>query len=363
MSVQIYLFRAILSNDGSKTLISPYFCIMIGRMLNTALLFLLFMGWMSCGGDKPAASSLQETDPALAQLNALISTFPLDDSLRRLRAEYYYNVEAYDEALADLGAAMQLDSMNPVTHHLLADVLLDYGRPNDSKRAIIVLEEAARKFPDRIPTLLKLSEFQLIVKQHSDALKTLDRILQRDPQNADAFYMAGRVALDQGDTTRSIVALRKSLTFDADNEDAWLILGRIYTNRKNPQALQCFDNALRIDSTLLEAVEYKAAYYKRMGQFDEAFAIYRDIIRRNPDYSNAFFDMGMIYLEMDSLKKAYGHFNLAIQTDPLFVKAYYYRGLTNELSGNIDAAKADYSQASRMAPSYPEPKEALERLK
>jgi tetratricopeptide (TPR) repeat protein len=100
-----------------------------------------------------------------------------------------------------------------------------------------------------------------------------------------------------------------------------------------------------------------------MGQFDEAFAIYRNIIRRNPDYSNAFFDMGMIYLEMDSLNKAYSNFNLAAKTDPLFVKAYYFRGLTSELLGNIDAAKADYNQASRMAPSYPEPKEALERLK
>ena len=250
--------------------------------------------WAACSGDTSTRQEASNIDPTLAALNALVSKSPKDDSLRLLRAEYYYNVEAYDEALADLGAAMQLDSLNPATHHLLADVLLDYGRPNDSKRAIIVLEEAARKFPDRIPTLLKLSEFQLIVKQHGDALKTLDRILQRDPQNADAFYMAGRVALDQGDTTRSIVALRKSLTFDADNIDAWLILGRVYTNRKNPQALQCFDNALRIDSTLLEAQEYKGAYYKRMGQFDEAFAIYRNIIRRNPDYSNAFFDMGSL---------------------------------------------------------------------
>ena len=241
-------------------------------------------------------------------------------------------------------------------------MLLDYARPNDSKRAIDVLLTAAYLFPDRIPTLLKLSEFQLIVRQHDDALATLDKILQRDPQNAEAFFMAGRVALDKGDTTRAIASLQKSVQYDADIGDAWRFLGRIFAERNNSLAIRYFDNALRVDTMDLEAREYKAAFYKRRGEFDKAFQAYRDIIIRNPDYSNAYFDMGMIYLELDSLPKAYDHFNLALKTDPLFVKAYYYRGHTAELQGNIEAAKADYRQASGMSPNYPDPKIALERL-
>jgi tetratricopeptide (TPR) repeat protein len=62
------------------------------------------------------------------------------------------------------------------------------------------------------------------------------------------------------------------------------------------------------------------------------------------------------------LSKAYDHFDIAIKTDPLFVKAYYYRGLCSELQGNIEAALADYKQANGMSPDYKEAKEALERL-
>ena len=72
--------------------------------------------------------------------------------------------------------------------------------------------------------------------------------------------------------------------------------------------------------------------------------------------------MGIIYLELDSLSKARDNFDIAIKTDPLFVKAYYYRGHCSELEGNTRAALADYRQANGMSPDYKEAKEALERL-
>jgi tetratricopeptide (TPR) repeat protein len=317
----------------------------------------------ACKNDEKTAQSVADvTDPALAALNAQIAEDPDNDSLLFRRAEVFYDLEGYDEALVDLENAMKLDSMVPAYYHLMADVYLDYARPNDSRRAIEVLKSAERKFPGFVPTLLKLSEFQLIVRQHGDALASLDRILKNDPQNAEAFYMSGRVALDMGDTTRAIRALEKSVQLDAENADAWLFLGRIFSNNNNPRALQFFDNALRVDSTSLEAREFKGAYYKRRGEFDNAFAVYKDIIARNPDYSNAYFDMGTIYLDLDSLGKAYDNFNIAIQTDPLFVKAYYFRGITSEKQGRKEAALADYTQAAKMSPNYTEAVEAKERL-
>ena len=210
--------------------------------------------------------------------------------------------------------------------------------------------------------MLKLSEFQLIVKRHGDALITLDQILQRDPQNAEAFYMAGRVALDKGDTTAAVASLQKSVKIDAENGDAWLFLGRVYSNRNNPTAVQCFDNALRIDSTDLDAREFKAVYYKRNGDFEKAFTIYREIIVLNPDYADAYFDMGVMYFDMDSLPKAYSSFDIATKTDPLFVKAYFWRGKTAEEQGNLAAALADYKQAYGMSPQYQDAKNAKERL-
>lgn len=333
----------------------------IAALALTALAVWYFLPKNNPESISQAAQELQ-ADPDLTQLSALLAEDPDNDTLLYLRAATYYKLDAFDEAMADLEKAMKQDSMQPAYYHLLADVLIDYARPNDSRRAIEVLKLAAQRFPDRIPTLLKLSEFQLIVRKHGEALATLDKVLQRDPQNAEAFYMAGRVALDKGDTTNAISSLQKSVKIDADNADAWFFLGRIFSIRNNPVAVQYFDNALRVDSSYLEAQEFKAAFYKRRGEFNKAFDIYRDLLLRDPDYANAYFDMGVIYLELDSFSKAYDNFNIATKVDPIFVKAYYYRGIASENLGNREAALADYKQASGMSPEYQEAQEAKARL-
>lgn len=328
------------------------------------LIFSLCLWLCACKNEpkKDAAQTQDGQDPELVKLNALVENDPNNDSLLYLRARTYYKLDAYDEAIRDLSRAIQLDSTQAPYYHLLGDALLDYARPGDSKRALDVMELAARQFPERTATLLKLTEFQLIVRQHANALKTLDKILQRDPQNAEAFFMAGRIALDKGDTTNAIASLQKSTRYDASHIDAWMFLGRIFVSRNNPASLQYFDNVLRLDSTSLEAREYKAIYYKKTGDFEKAFQAYRDIIVHNPDYSNAYFDLGTIYLELDSLDQAYSNFDIATKTDPLFVKAYYYRGLASEQKGNKEAALADYKQANGMSPDYEEARDALVRL-
>lgn len=335
------------------------------RPLDFSLVVLLLTVFFSCKNDpaKTQNNPGDQQDPELAALNQLVAKNPDNDSLLYRRAAVFYKLEGYDEAIADLQKAIGLDSMRPQYYHLLADVLLDYARPNDSKRAIQTLETAAAKFPDRIPTLLKLSEYYLIVQQHSEALTTIDKIFRLDPENAEGYYMTGRVALDMGDTTRSVKALQRSTQLDATNLDAWMFLGKIMTKRNDPRAIQYFDNALRLDSTDLEAREWKGMFYKQRGDFDKAFAAYRDIIVRNPDYANAYFDMGIIYLEQDSLQKAYDHFDLAVKVDQIFVRAYYYRGVAAEMQGNLEAAKRDYEQAHDMSPEWEEPKEALKRFK
>ena len=86
---------------------------------------LLLLCLWACKQDPKNDTSNVQTgqDPALAKLNALVAENPNNDSLLYLRANAYYKLDAYDEAIRDLSNAIKIDSMRPQYYHLLGDAL------------------------------------------------------------------------------------------------------------------------------------------------------------------------------------------------------------------------------------------------
>lgn len=316
-----------------------------------------------CKNDKklPAPAAPQgNASPEILELSRLIAADPQNDSLLFLRARAFYEEQSFDPAIQDVALALQIDSLQPPYFHLLADIFMDYYK---SREALRIMETAADRFPGRVPTLLKLSEFQLILKKHSEALSSIDKIFRKDPQNAEAWFMTGQICKDMGQLDRAISSYKKCISFTPDNMDAYISLGQIYAFKKDKIALEYLNNALRIDSNSMEARHAIADYYSEIGDLKKAVATYRDIINRDKSYQDAYLNLGLIYLDLDSLKQAKYHFDLALKADPLFIKAFYYRGVAEEKLGDKAAALADYDMAARNAPGFKEAQEAVDRLK
>jgi tetratricopeptide (TPR) repeat protein len=308
----------------------------------------------------PPPPTSGEINKNIADLTALLAKYPKNDSLYFLRGQAYYDDQSYDNAIYDASMALELDSMKPPYFHLLADIFLDYYK---SHEALAIMKSAAGRFPNRIPTLLKLSEFQLILKQHSEALGTIDRIFKQDPQNAEAWFMTGQVCKDMGQNDRAVISYKKAIAIDPQNIDSYISLGQLFTAKKDASALLYFENALRIDSMNLETRHAIADYYSEMGDLKKSIATYRDIIRRDASYADAYFNIGLLFMDMDSLEKAKSNFDITLKTDPMFVKAFYFRGVAQEKMGDKTAAYEDYDLAARMAPGYKEAEAAAKRLK
>lgn len=299
-------------------------------------------------------------NPAIDGLSQKITTTPNDASLYAARAQMFYDNEGYDEAINDLTKAIRLDSTNADYYHVLGDVYMDYSR---SRLALKTMEAAAKAFPTRIPTLLKLSEFQFILQKYTESLKTTDRILKLDPQSADAYFMMGMNFKDKKDIERAINSFQTAVENDPDLIDAWLNLGRLFSDRDNVIAEQYFNSALRVDSTSIEALHAKAYYLgSKKDDLDGALNLYRKIVLLDPYYEEAYFNSGLLLLDKNELEEAYKQFDLTVETSPTHIRAYYYRGLTAELKGDVTSAKTDYEQALRMYPSYQEAQDRLDAL-
>lgn len=320
------------------------------------------MSFMACKQEADSSNKTEvdtRTVPELQALNEAVSARPDDPESYVLRAQYYYANAAYDLAEKDLLSALQFDSSRAEWLHLLADSYMDNFQ---SRKALLTMKKAAERNPERIPTLLKLSEFQLILKQYEDGLKTLDQIIRIDPQSAEAYFMTGAILRETGDRNRAINAFQRSTELDPDNMDAWIALGNLFDELKNPIALKYFDNALKVAPENPFAIHAKAYYLQNHGQPMEAIEMYKDINRRHPGYVDAYLNTGVLYLTMDSLEQAWQHFNIAVNNSPMDPRGYYFRGLVNEQKGDTEAAIKDYKQALAFDPNYLEAKEALEIL-
>lgn len=319
----------------------------------------------SCKRDKSSSSPGDDSiypDPSIAQLTQLIEATPGDPALYYQRAQMYYDLDGFDEAIQDAEKALSLDSLNADYLHLLADVYLDYYQ---SFKALKTMEKAASIHPLRIPTLLKLSEFQFILKQYDQSLATLERIRTIDPQNAEMFYMAGLVFEDMGDDDKAIASFQSAADVDPELIEAWISLGKLWGKRENGRklAFQFFDNALRVDSNSVVALHEKAYFLSNtLGDTEGALAIYKRIVSFSPQYADAYYNAGLLYLEMDSLERALEEFNLNIQIDPAYYPAYYYRGVCFETMGNKASALKDYEQALKLSPGLEAAQEGLARL-
>lgn len=326
-----------------------------------ALILLVFMVFVGCKKKADDQVPAQKTGNAkLDQLNAQIEKSPKNANLYYARAEQYFALEGFDEAIADLNKAISIDSNKVDYYHLLADAYMDYFK---SFKALKTLETAVIRFPRRIPTLLKLSEFQMILKMHKESMKTIDQALQIDPQNAEAFFMFGMNFKEMGDTARAINSFQTAVENDPDLVDAWINLGQLHAALGNAIAGRYFETATRIDPKNIEALHARGYYQQSIGDLKGSLATFRKINRIDPKYAEGYFNAGLLLMDMDSIPAAYEKFDAAIQASPVHIQAYFYRGVAAEILGKKQQAKADYEQALKLAPDYTKAKEGLERVR
>lgn len=322
-------------------------------------LFLIF----SCGDSSDPSDTSSGTGvsyPEIEKATAEINNNPNRSDLYVQRAEAYVSYEAYDQAIRDLKKAIELDSSMVNAWHLLADTYMDYY---NSRMAMNTMYEAAERFPDRVPTLLKLAEYQFTLQFYNPAIRTINTIIGLDPQNGDAWFWMGMVHRDEDRTIEGIRAFQKATELDPFLTDAWLECGKLLQKEENPLALRYFQNAVQLDSTNELSWHAFAEYYQEIDQFDKSLETYRRLIGLFPLYAPAYLNSGLIYFEMDSLEQARNQFDLTLKTDPTLTIAYLARANTLEKMGNAELAKQDYQQVLLLEPDNEKAVAGLKRIK
>ena len=89
-------------------------------------------------------------------------------------------------------------------------------------------------------------------------------------------------------------------------------------------------------------------------KYHEVLAEFDRVLEQKPDLALAYFNRGVILVEMLDFTSALTAFNKAIELKPDFGEAYYNRGYVYFKLGNRQAGNADLSKAGELGvvPSY-----------
>ncbi|TXJ11955.1 tetratricopeptide repeat protein [Brachyspira aalborgi] len=182
------------------------------------------------------------------------------------------------------------------------------------------------------------------------AIKELDLIISKEPNNAIAFYMRGKSAFieiqnekydNSLEATKSLIYstiehdLNKSIEINPNIIDAYR--GLMYLNRvvRNVDKEREFAQILleKSKETSIDALLILASSYLNNGKdesdFHQAIGFYDDFIKRVDieDSKMARFERGLCYYNLDILNKADAEANKLIQDFPMYDDAYFLKGI------------------------------------
>jgi predicted O-linked N-acetylglucosamine transferase (SPINDLY family) len=154
------------------------------------------------------------------------------------------------------------------------------------------------------------------------------RVLQAEPQHAEALHLLGVIAHQTGDHAAAIEDIGRAIamrpgeaTYHSNLGEAYRALGR------TAEAMDCYGRAVELNPDCVQAHNNLGNTLRGLGRFDEAVGCYRQAIQRRPDYADAHVNLGNALKDLGRLDEAAASYRRAVELVPDHAHALSNLGL------------------------------------
>jgi tetratricopeptide (TPR) repeat protein len=328
------------------------------------LLAIPFLFLFSCGPrEEQQLEKLTREDSlnrVLKDLNAKIERNPDDPELYYRRATWYLSNQKPDRALQDIGRAVVLDPDNPEYLITRSDIFLLLGQPGECSNSLMKVLELD---PGNNRAVLKLAKLNLIQRDYRGSFERVRQALEKEPLNPEAFYIRGLALLEIGDTAKAVADLQKAVDQDQHYYEALILLGELYSMKKDPLAAGYLRNALKVRPGSREALYMLGMFYQETEQYQPAIETYAVLSLADTAFRGAPYNTGYIYLVyLRDFPRAVEYFSETLKRDPDYAEAWFNRGYAYELMQDYDRAAKDYKKALELKTNYGKAIDGLNRI-
>lgn len=318
------------------------------------IIAIIIMAFSQCS-NRPNHTHLivDKTDSTLtAQLLKLTERIEADDK----NDEYFYlrsiewiKINQLRNALVDIQSALSLKPENAVYHYKKGEYLMasDSIDVQEAKQSFIKAIELEQSFED---AHFKLGQLYLARQEYENALASFDQLIEIDINNAHAYFWKGIAFKENKFKVKAEEMFFKTVSVDNNYYNAYMQLGELY-NEKDPQnALEFYDNALRINPKSDEALYAKGRIYQSQYQFKDAYAAFSQAVLENPGHKFASFGKAYIDIKFENYDKAIKTLDNIINMAPDYSNALTLRGYAFEQSNDPKNAIENYQKALNINP-------------
>ncbi|WP_414040122.1 tetratricopeptide repeat protein [Acidithiobacillus sp. M4-SHS-6] len=257
----------------------------------------------------------------------------------------------FDDALKLVKHWRELAPNSAKADQFEAALLLTKGQ---EQQAIQLLQATLARFPDDPKITLQLSELLMAHGQSGEARRLLTALADKDPHSASAFYTLGRIDLIENKAAHAIPWLEKALSLRPDWQEAAIHLAEALQATQGPTvALHSIQSFTASHPDAILARQYLAALYLKMGGMTQAYRLYQQMARQDPENPGIALSLGIMEMERQHWHAAESQLQRARNLAPQSPAPIYYLGRLYEAQGHWAEALQWY-QRIHSGPLYPE---------
>jgi len=139
--------------------------------------------------------------------------------------------------------------------------------------------------------------------------------------------------------------------FDSNDAEAWRVRGlALHQQGKTEEALQSFEQSIKMDPAADKAWFSKALTLERSGRVDEAIKCYDEVLRLNPASHEAWFNKGNAQVSLNRMTEALNCYKESMRIKPDKLEAYINKANVMVHTNQLDNALDTYKKALQYHP-------------
>ncbi len=301
-------------------------------------------------------------------------------------ATYHLNRGEFTAAEASLRAALALKPL-PKTYQLLAETLVELGRPGD---AVAALESGMEAFPDlalenvlwAVEILVgqgRAGEAAALLARHADAARRKPGLeaacrgllaaaagregeavalyleaLESDPSRTMPARHLLPLLARRGEAGRLEPFLRQAVRMEPRGDEGWGLLGAVLgLEKRQGEAVEALEQAVALAPGNSQWVRNLAVALGSAGRHQEAAATFRRLTALLPGDAGAWLGLGTALRLGGDGEGAVAAFRRAAEIDPAGAEPALGLAVALAQTGQADAARRTVEEALRRHPAHP----------